>query len=52
MDNPGRYAAPENDATEIRSFDVTLVHGLLQTEDWTTPPRSSRRFCPTTPRRR
>jgi transcriptional regulator with XRE-family HTH domain len=34
MDNPGRYAALENDATVIRSFDVTLVHGLLQTEDY------------------
>jgi transcriptional regulator with XRE-family HTH domain len=34
MDYPGRYAALENDATVIRSFDVTLVHGLLQTEDY------------------
>jgi transcriptional regulator with XRE-family HTH domain len=34
MDFPGRYAALENDATTVRSFDVTLVHGLLQTESY------------------
>jgi transcriptional regulator with XRE-family HTH domain len=34
MDFPGRYAALENDATTVRSFDITLVHGLLQTEDY------------------
>jgi transcriptional regulator with XRE-family HTH domain len=34
MDNPGRYAALENDAAMIRSFDVTLVFGLLQTADY------------------
>jgi transcriptional regulator with XRE-family HTH domain len=34
LDNPGRYAALENDAAVIRSFDVTLVFGLLQTADY------------------
>jgi transcriptional regulator with XRE-family HTH domain len=34
MDFPGRYAALENDATVVCSFDVMLVHGLLQTEDY------------------
>lgn len=32
LDSPGRYAALENDATAVRSFDITVVHGLLQTE--------------------
>jgi transcriptional regulator with XRE-family HTH domain len=35
MDSPGRYAALENDAKAVRSFDVVLVHGLLQTEAYT-----------------
>jgi transcriptional regulator with XRE-family HTH domain len=34
MDSPSRYAALESDATAVRSFDVTLVHGLLQTESY------------------
>lgn len=34
MDSPGRYAALENDATAVRSFDITVVHGLLQTPDY------------------
>src|SRR4051794_36695153 len=34
LDFPGRYAALENDAAVVRSFDVTLVHGLLQTEGY------------------
>jgi transcriptional regulator with XRE-family HTH domain len=34
LDFPGRYAALENDAATVRSFDITLVHGLLQTEDY------------------
>ena len=34
LDYPGRYEALENDATVIQSFDVTLVHGLLQTADY------------------
>lgn len=34
MDAPGRYAALENDATAVRSFDLTMVHGLLQTPDY------------------
>jgi transcriptional regulator with XRE-family HTH domain len=35
LDSPGRYAALENDATAVRSFDITVVHGLLQTGDYT-----------------
>lgn len=34
MDSPGRYAALESDATAVRSFDITVVHGLLQTADY------------------
>jgi hypothetical protein len=34
LDSPWRYAALENDATAIRSFDPTFVHGLLQTEGY------------------
>lgn len=34
MDAPGRYAALESDATAVRSFGLTMVHGLLQTEDY------------------
>ena len=34
MDSPGRYAALENDATAVWSFDLAMVHGLLQTEDY------------------
>lgn len=34
MDAPGRYTALESDATAVYSFDITLVHGLLQTEDY------------------
>jgi transcriptional regulator with XRE-family HTH domain len=33
-DNLGRYVALEQDASEVRSFEVTLVHGLLQTADY------------------
>jgi transcriptional regulator with XRE-family HTH domain len=35
MDSPSRYAALESDATIVRSFEVTLVHGLLQAQDYT-----------------
>ncbi|MGH3588733.1 MAG: helix-turn-helix domain-containing protein [Pseudonocardia sp.] len=34
FDSPARYASLENDATAIRSFDTTAVHGLLQTADY------------------
>lgn len=34
LESPARYASLENDATAIRSFDTTVVHGLLQTEDY------------------
>lgn len=34
LDSPARYASLENDATAIRSFDTTAVHGLLQTPDY------------------
>jgi transcriptional regulator with XRE-family HTH domain len=33
-DNFDRYVALEQDASEVRSFEDTLVHGLLQTEDY------------------
>jgi len=33
-DDLGRYVAFEQDASEVRSFENTLVHGLLQTEDY------------------
>jgi transcriptional regulator with XRE-family HTH domain len=32
MESLSRYVAMENDATAVRSFDMTIVHGLLQTE--------------------
>jgi Domain of unknown function (DUF5753) len=31
---PGRYPSLENDAHTVRSFDLTILHGLLQTEDY------------------
>ena len=34
MEALSRYVALENDATAVRSFDMTIVHGLLQTEDY------------------
>lgn len=34
LDAPGRYAALENDATAVRTFDVSVVPGLLQTPDY------------------
>ncbi len=33
-DNLSRYVALEQDASEVRSFETILVHGLLQTEDY------------------
>src|SRR5918997_6329887 len=33
-DNLSRYVALEQDASEVRGFENTLVHGLLQTEDY------------------
>ncbi|MGH8572597.1 MAG: helix-turn-helix domain-containing protein, partial [Gammaproteobacteria bacterium] len=33
-DNLSRYVALEQDASEVRGFEATLVHGLLQTEDY------------------
>ncbi len=35
MDSPGRYASLENDAVAVRSFDLTIMHGLLQTSEYT-----------------
>jgi transcriptional regulator with XRE-family HTH domain len=32
LEAPDRYVALESDATAVRSFDLTLVPGLLQTE--------------------
>lgn len=34
LDAPGRYAALETDAVGLRAFDLTVLHGLLQTEDY------------------
>lgn len=31
---PGRYAAAETDATGVDAFDLTVLHGLLQTSDY------------------
>ncbi|MDQ3825726.1 MAG: helix-turn-helix domain-containing protein [Actinomycetota bacterium] len=33
-DNLSRYVALEQDASAVRSFESTVVHGLLQTEDY------------------
>jgi transcriptional regulator with XRE-family HTH domain len=33
-DNLSRYVALEQDASKLRSFENTLVHGLLQTDDY------------------
>lgn len=32
--SPSRYTSLENDARMVRCFDLTAVHGLLQTEDY------------------
>jgi transcriptional regulator with XRE-family HTH domain len=34
LDSPGRYTALESEATGIRTFEITMVHGLLQTEEY------------------
>ena len=34
LDVPGRYPSLENDARAVHSFDLTVVHGLLQTVDY------------------
>jgi transcriptional regulator with XRE-family HTH domain len=34
LDAPGRYAALENDAVALRSFDYPILHGLLQTPEY------------------
>jgi transcriptional regulator with XRE-family HTH domain len=34
LDAPGRYAALESDATAVRTFDISIVPGLLQTADY------------------
>lgn len=34
LDAPGRYAALETDAVGLRSFDLCVLHGLLQTQDY------------------
>ncbi|HKS52876.1 MAG TPA: helix-turn-helix transcriptional regulator [Pseudonocardiaceae bacterium] len=33
-DNLSRYVALEQDASEVRSYEAIVVHGLLQTEDY------------------
>jgi transcriptional regulator with XRE-family HTH domain len=35
MDSPSRYPALEASAVSVRSFDIALIHGLLQTPDYT-----------------
>lgn len=35
MDAPSRYPALETEAVSIRSFDISVLHGLLQTPDYT-----------------
>jgi transcriptional regulator with XRE-family HTH domain len=35
MDSPSRYPALEASAVAVRSFDIALFHGLLQTPDYT-----------------
>jgi hypothetical protein len=34
LDAPGRYAALETDAVGLRAFDLSVLHGLLQTQDY------------------
>ena len=34
LDAPGRYIALEADAVGLRAFDLSVLHGLLQTEDY------------------
>ena len=40
LDTPGRYAGLEGDATRVCSFDMTVVHGLLQTRDYSHAVRT------------
>ncbi len=35
LDSPSRYAALETEAVKVRSFELTLLNGLLQTTDYT-----------------
>jgi transcriptional regulator with XRE-family HTH domain len=35
MDSPVRYAALESEAVSVRSFELSWMHGLLQTPDYT-----------------
>lgn len=35
MDAPSRYAALETEATSVHAFEITWVHGLLQSPDYT-----------------
>lgn len=35
LDSPSRYPALEASAVSVRSFDIALIHGLLQTPDYT-----------------
>jgi transcriptional regulator with XRE-family HTH domain len=35
MDAPSRYVALETDASAVRSFEIALLHGLLQTPEYT-----------------
>jgi transcriptional regulator with XRE-family HTH domain len=35
MDAPDRYVAMETEAVEVRAFEVAVLHGLVQTPDYT-----------------
>jgi transcriptional regulator with XRE-family HTH domain len=41
LEAPGRYAALESDATQVCTFDLTVVYGLLQTTDYARAVRKS-----------
>ncbi len=34
LDNPARYAALETDATAVTTFDLSVLHGLVQTRSY------------------
>jgi transcriptional regulator with XRE-family HTH domain len=43
----GSYVALEDEASQIRSWDAQLIHGLLQTEDYARAVISAGRMLPT-----
>ncbi|RAY11837.1 transcriptional regulator [Actinomadura craniellae] len=44
----GSYVALEDEASEIRTWDALLIHGLLQTEDYSRAVIGTGRMLPTT----